>query len=258
MEPTSSNVLNELPKSVFYPRPKIGIIINEEGKPEYASTFKIETLIAELNESGPFVGIGKFGPGAYLGEASKLKKMFNHDIYYWKSGPDGAKRNEFAKDVSFIILGAQKTVDGEHVFFTMSDDVTLNQKVTTREHRTSKTDTKIYITSHKTFVDYINDLYPVFTGSELTEDYLYVQKLINITPLDSILDRGEGERKCKAIGQEIFDHFKQKYGNSKAGQNAVQRICDAVGDTAKDGHLRKQYIDRAWDRIGDNSWLWMS
>ncbi|MBA3238673.1 MAG: hypothetical protein H0T62_10060 [Parachlamydiaceae bacterium] len=258
MEPASSQILNELTNAVFYERPKQGIFINEQGKPKYASTLKIETLIVELKESGPFVGLGKFGPGAYVGEPSKLKKMFGQDIYYWKSGPDGAKRKEYAKNVSFIILGAQKTADGEHVFFTMSNDVTLNQKVTTREHRASTTDTKIYITSHKTFVDYVNDLYPVLTGSELTKDQLYVQKLVNITPLDSILDRGEGERKCKAIGQEIFDYFKQKYGNSDAGQNAVQRICEAVGHSAQDGHLRKQYIDRAWDGIGDNNWHWMS
>lgn len=251
MDLTSSKVSNK----VFYPRPELPLTIYVESQPQYTSSYKIEVLIAELKECGPFVGTGKFGPGAYTGRPLK-KKMFGHHIYYWNTGLGGSKRNEKANTVSFIILGAQKTNITEYVFFTMSDDITANNKATAREHRASKTDTKIYVTSHTTFTSYICALYPLLTGSELTVDYLYVQKLINITLLDSIIDQGVVEEQCNAIGQEIFNHFKQKYGNSGAGTEAVKRICDAVGFTAQDGRLRKPYISRAWDGIGDLNWRW--
>jgi hypothetical protein len=86
----------------------------------------------------------------------------------------------------------------------------------------------------------------------------FLNRLVSFE-LDSILDEGEGEKKCKSLGQEIFDKYKnEKDGDSNAGKKAVQKICDAIPFSCKDGSLRKQYIERAWNGIGDNKWRWMS
>lgn len=100
---------------------------------------------------------------------------------------------------------------------------------------------------------------PSVSPKLLPAELEYVQKLISITPLDAILDRGAGERNCKAIGQEIFDTFKKiSHGDSAGGTEAAQRICDAVHFASRDGFLRKQYVERAWDGIGDDNWQWRS
>ena len=135
------------------------------------------------------------------------------------------------------------------------------------------------MTSHEKFKDNLYDLYPSFkstlsekmpqffyvssqpqTCPNLSEaEKAYVQILASITPLDSILDRKEGTKKCKEIGQQIFDQFKlASGGKTSAGREAAQRICDAIKFQATDGTLRKQYIERAWDGIGDEYWRWMA
>jgi hypothetical protein len=94
------------------------------------------------------------------------------------------------------------------------------------------------------------------------EEKQYVQELISM-PLDSILDKGSGEKKCKDLGQKIFDQAKAvPNGNSYTAKDVVVRICNATcfnqSDNAKDANLRKQYIERAWDGIGDDIWRWMA
>lgn len=77
----------------------------------------------------------------------------------------------------------------------------------------------------------------------------YNEKLTAITPLEAIL--GEKQSECKAIGQEIFDLFKSKAsGNSLAGKEACQRICDSLEPR------RRWLTERAWELIGDDNWVW--
>ncbi|MCB1180862.1 MAG: hypothetical protein KDK55_02410 [Chlamydiia bacterium] len=74
-------------------------------------------------------------------------------------------------------------------------------------------------------------------------------------PLDDVL--GEQENFCKTLGQEIFDKFKKaNEGQTSAGKEAVINICNAIKFCAKDGFLRKQYVERAWNGIGDDHWRW--
>jgi hypothetical protein len=76
---------------------------------------------------------------------------------------------------------------------------------------------------------------------------------------DSILDKGETEEKCKAIGQKIFDHYKRAADNNyEAGRNALVRICNAARFLTRDGSKRKAHIERAWDGVGDTDWNWRS
>jgi hypothetical protein len=89
------------------------------------------------------------------------------------------------------------------------------------------------------------------------EEQEYLQKLVSIMPLDSILDQGTVEKSCKDLGQKIFDRFKNAaHWNSLAGKAAVQNICNAIATSCQDGSLRKQYIERAWNNIGDAHWQW--
>lgn len=113
--------------------------------------------------------------------------------------------------------------------------------------------------------------YPEFFGisstplqtPRLTEDQMEdALKLVAINPLDSILDQGETEAYVKKLGQEFFDKYKEKAGgDSTAGKLAVRNICNWVAfnktDSPANAKLRKQYIEYAWDGIGDENWHWM-
>ena len=77
-------------------------------------------------------------------------------------------------------------------------------------------------------------------------------------PLDSILYRAEGERNCREIGEKAFDDLTENsHGDSWAASEAVKRICDSLVSLTPDGKLRKQYVEKAWDGIGDDNWWWM-
>lgn len=97
------------------------------------------------------------------------------------------------------------------------------------------------------------------TPPELSEsEKEFVNQLNGITPMESILDEGEVEARCKAIGQEIFDKYKQENnGDSMAAKVAAQRICNSIAFTATDGKVRKQFVERAWAGIGDKNWRWI-
>ena len=87
----------------------------------------------------------------------------------------------------------------------------------------------------------------------------YVAQLVSITPAEKILTDKSTEEKCKELGQKIFDEFKYNAaGNSTAGEIAVKNVCDAIHFECSDGRIRKQYIERAWDGIGDSNWQWMA
>ena len=87
----------------------------------------------------------------------------------------------------------------------------------------------------------------------------YVKELVSIQPLESILTDKNTRKKCKDLGQKIFDEFKsQADGNSLMGETVVKKICNAIHFESGDGRLRKQYIERAWDGIGDKNWQWRS
>lgn len=95
------------------------------------------------------------------------------------------------------------------------------------------------------------------------EEEQYVQELVSIKPLDSILTDKNVREKCKNLGQKIFDQAKATHkGDSNKAKDVVVRICNATrfnqSDNAKDASLRKQYIERAWDGIGDDTCPWMA
>lgn len=263
--------LEQSSDSIFFGTPRT-LVTDEEAVTKYATSGKIETLIKDLTEKGPHIASGPFGPGFYTEAPFKLKdKVCDRDVYGWKPGTPHA---EHPANSRILILGAKKTAEGrEYVYFSMSQDITPNSRSYIRKHAPSPTDTKLYVISNKTFHNYVQDLYPPFqfpsaavpvastssVPSRPTTEAEYIQKLISITPLDSIIDRGEGEQSCKAIGQEIFDKYKEEAaGNSWAGKHAAVRICEAVISRAIDGSLRKQYIERAWDGIGDDTWRWQA
>ena len=273
---TLYKVLDQSENSIFFDKPG-KIQINEKAVTCYATSSKIEVLIEELKEKGPLVALGKIGPAVYVDAPFKLSnKVGNHDIYGWKPG---VARKDSSKQSHLLILGAKKVDDRECVYFTLSQDLTLDSTSYIRQHKPATTDTKIYAVSHNTFSNYLCDLYPPVQPSEKANDSSvfsisskpentpklsplereYAETTASIMPLNSILDRGIGESNCKAIGQKAFDEFKkQANGNSWAAREAVQKICNSMLSLAQDGSLRKQYIEHAWNGIGDENWRWMA
>jgi hypothetical protein len=249
--------------SIFFEIPE-KLTVDEDAKTRYSTALKIETLIQELQEKGPLVALGYMGPRCYHSEPFPLQEKFGGEqIFGWSHGT----RSESAAQKTYaIVIGARKIEDKEYIYFRLSSDCTPNRKTYIREHRPTA-DSRVYISSHATFSDYLVDLYPPVAEEKMNPNFVsagstkcsleelkYVIKLVSM-PLDSIL--GEQESACKALGQEIFDKFKQANGNSTlAGRNAAVNICDALAFCAKDGSLRKRYVESAWDGIGDANWRW--
>lgn len=244
---------------------------------KYSSSKKIGTLIEELKERGPFVAVGKLGPDTYVEAPFKLKKPTHYqEIYGWT--PGSKQKGDIFHWV--IVLGAQKKGKQRRVYFTMCRSITPPDSLFPQMYQPSKNDHKIYTCSHKTFKKQLSNafqprVYKYTTSAQLPSiacfssapqvkpvlsdaEKRYVEELTSIQPLDSIFDRGPVEARCKAIGQEVFDLFKgQNNGSSKAGKEAAQRVCNSVHYSAGDGRLRKQYIERVWQGIGDDNWRWM-
>ena len=139
--------------------------------------------------------------------------------------------------------------------------MTKSKTTLIREHVTSSIDSKVYVTSHQTFQEYLFDLYPPIVVSESSQssDFSkqeYAAMLVKI-PLESILDKGKCEKNVFEIGQKAFNQFKKAAdGDSFAGKDAIVDICESVITMSSDGSYRKQYIERAWHGVGDKTWIW--
>jgi len=250
------SVLDRSDQSIFFAIPE-QVQIDEDARTEYAGPQTFEVLMKELLEKGPLVALGKMGPSSYSDAAFKLKgKVCGLDVHGWKPG---AVRDGQAPQSYALVLGAKKIGASELVFFMVSQDVTVDRNTYVRTHVPSTLDARVYVVSHNTFRAYLFDLYPPKKLLEASdekstdlpaEDREYV-KMLSALSIDSILDMGDAEKACKALGQEIFDkHKKAAGGKTEAGKAAVVRICNALKG------VRKQHVERAWDGIGDEAWRW--
>jgi len=78
-------------------------------------------------------------------------------------------------------------------------------------------------------------------------------------PLESIIDNGSYQKKCKELGQKIFDNAKNALDeNSFQASDVLAKICNAVcfnqNDNPQEAALRKQRIEHAWAGVGDTCW----
>lgn len=155
-----------------------------------------------------------------------------------------------------------RTLCGE-CFFQPPSKINIDENARTRYASSQKIETLIEKLQEKGPLVALGQIGPACYTADPSEAPLltadkkeYAEKLSS-TPLEGILDRGLIESACKAMGQEIFDRYKlEAGGNSFAGKKAVVSICDAIPYVAADGFLRKQYIERAWDAMGDKEWQW--
>lgn len=262
MQVSTAKMLVDKPNQIFYEK-KSRVIFKEDLDLPLDSRYRIDSLIQHLRK-GPLVAAGILGPAYYEDAPFKLKnQQAGYDIYGWKPG---AKRLESSELAYVIILGVTKLESNGLIYFIPSVDITNNDAVIVRELAASTSDSKIYVVSHKTFEECLVDLYPSYTESDekvasskdsvKDTEQAFVARLSEL-PLKSILDRGEGEAKCKAIGQEIFDKFKKEANeDSEVGFEALQTIIQKVKTSAQDGKVRFGHIERAWDGVGDAVRRW--
>lgn len=231
---------------IFLEKPQVVYVDADHSvKPPAYGT--IEKLIKSLQENGPLIAVGKMGPSAYTEASFKLKDQIgSKDVYGWR--PLTAK--EYAPSTQVILLGAKQTESKAYVFYTLAKDVTKSNSSLIRGFKPLDTDTKVYVMSYENFLQRcLVNLHPICPHG---------QWLFSI-PVNSILDRGEIENKCKQIGQQIFDHYKTAAnGDSEAGRSAVVRICEAAKVLTNDGLTRYAHIEYAWDGIGDKNWQWQA
>lgn len=232
--------------SVFLEKPQV-IYVDEDYDVKPPAYSKIDKLMESLQKNGPLVAEGKMGPNAYTQPPFKLKDRVNDkEIYGWRPQTS----SEHTPSTNVILLGASQTESKSYIYYTLANDMTRDQSSLIRGYVPSSTDTKIYVMSYESFLNRaLVNLHPICPQG---------QWLFSVS-VNSILDGGETEKKCKQVGQEIFDHYKTAAkGDSEAGKNAVQRICEAARVLTNDGSTRKTHIERAWDGIGDASWRWQS
>lgn len=214
-------------------------------KPPAYST--LDSLIESLKNCGPLVAEAKLGPQAYSGASFKLTDSFSgQSVYGWR--PGAAKAHAASIDV--ILVGAQRKSEKGYVYYVLAHDVTLNTSSLIRGYKPSFIDKKVYIISYNNFLNRtLVDLHPPCPHAEA----LYLTMDVN-----AILDGGEVEKRCKEIGQEIFDHYKsQAKGDSMKGKYALQRICEAARFLGSDGPVRTRHIECAWDGVGDSEFFWL-
>lgn len=243
---------NPLGTMVFFEKPD-ALYVDEDYSVKPPAYATIDQLMKSLQENGPLIAIGKMGPSAYTEKPFHLKeRVSNQDIYGW--GPGTSK--EYSNATPVILLGARKIEPcveqiepRAYVYYIQARDFTRDTKSLIRGFEPSE-DKKVYVMSYKNFLTRsLVDLHPICPHGKW---------LFSTVPLNSILDGGEIEDKCKEIGQQIFNHYKEAKGNSEAGRSAVVRICEAARVLASDGKDRKAYIERAWNGIGDKNWSWQS
>jgi len=85
----------------------------------------------------------------------------------------------------------------------------------------------------------------------------YIKELSNIA-LESFYDETGGSEKCKAIGQQIFDRYKQfSFGETLIGMEATSAIWNEIAVSGKaNDHLLQQFVAGAWEGIGDENCRW--
>ena len=83
----------------------------------------------------------------------------------------------------------------------------------------------------------------------------FVQRIVSeleSVSIEDILDRGEGEKRCKALGQKLFDFYKDRFGSSKAF-SILQSTITKIGQS---DHERAHCLERAFARVGDDANRW--
>lgn len=95
-----------------------------------------------------------------------------------------------------------------------------------------------------------------FVLSELTfEQEKDADELICLQ-LHTILDRGEGEKACREMGQRFFEKYKLSQNSSEKSGEILRKICNWIRTNCADGPERKKAIESAWIGIGDAFWTW--
>ena len=149
-------VLEQTPNSIIFKKP-VRTFVDRDDVTHFASSHKVSALFKDFEHGLP-VAYGKLGAAAYAEPPFKLKdKVGGLDVYGWKPG---AKRNENVKKCYAIVLGAKKYLDREYVYYTPSQDVTSNKHINVRKHFPSPVRTRVYVASIKTFLRYLNEIYP--------------------------------------------------------------------------------------------------
>lgn len=85
----------------------------------------------------------------------------------------------------------------------------------------------------------------------------YIKELSEI-PLESFYDGTGGDEKCKAIGQQIFNHYKEfAFGETIIGMEATSTIWNEIATSGKaTDYILQKFVARAWKGIGDKKCRW--
>ena len=239
--------------SVFLKTPDI-LYVDDHPFVPFPAHETIDELMLSLQHTA-LVANGRMGPNAYKEEPSKLKvnplKLKDKvEIYYWKKSDTF---NPSAIESHVLLLGAQHISSCDFVYFTLAQDIAPLDNGLIRGYKPLE-NPKIYVMSYKKFLDNLFSLRSICP---------HAQWLYSI-PVHSIIDGNETQEKCKQVGREIFNHYKniflklekvEKEASEDAG-TALKRICKAAAVFTANDFQRKEYISWVWgfNKIGDKYW----
>lgn len=247
----AASAVSENNKSVFFPPAEDPIYADTDYsiKPSPHST--VDQLIASIAQNGPLVAVGRIGPTAYSEAPKESKhKMEGRSVYYWRSDAF----QESAPHKPHLLIGADKTKVPPYVYFVRADDTTPKAESPIRSFKQLATDKKIYFMTYDNLVKRLFNLHPICPHAK----WLY------FTPLRSFLDKENEGKRCKEIGQEIFDLYKtrERTGDrdektkSALAKDALRRICEASTILGDGERGRKRMIESVWDGVGDKNERW--
>jgi hypothetical protein len=230
-----------------YPLPKI-LEVDESMSAQYKS---FDALSRELEENGVLIALGRLRPKFFVELCVPLGVQINgQEILTW---PDTMIWQERPIDEYAMLFAAQKVAGRAYVYFVQARSLSpyCNNSIGQYELHSSQT---LYALSYERFYDYVSDVYRPVSYIETN----YIEKLCSLS-LDSSLNVDDNEKAFKAVGQAIFDEYKTKNGGrSLAGQEAIWKIYNEVKQTAVDGEKRCEFINNAWQDIGDATWRFNS
>jgi hypothetical protein len=81
----------------------------------------------------------------------------------------------------------------------------------------------------------------------------YTEELRNLET-SSILDGDQGQKACRAIGQRIFETFKNYPGAGEDhGRQAMRYVCNQLEGADANGNLHAESVRFAWQGIGESA-----
>ena len=173
---------------------------------------KLDTLLTR----GPQVGIGRFGPGAYTGEALETDEF--PDVF-------GFAKNTFRKKAPLVTVIFFQTIRVKDIDFVCYTLANCNSEQKTSPIQTANSiDQRIYLMTLNNFKD--RSLTRIFPTISIAAELFTMD-------LDLITYASKAAETARGIGQQVYDLLRKVYGYSDAvAKKVLEALCESSKNPA--------------------------